>query len=84
VLGTAVRLNKIWVANIGIIFGIISLSCIYTLRYSSLCGGINKNEIGAVYNTQGQIKGACRVLVERPFERLRLRWICGMQRNVQK
>jgi hypothetical protein len=85
VLGTALRPNKIWVANIGIKFGRTSFSCIYTLMYSSLCGGNNKNEMGAVYyNTQGQMKGVWRFLVGRPFERLRLRWICGMQINVQK
>jgi len=47
-----------WVANIGIIFGGSSFSCIYTLIYPSLCGGIKKNEMGSVYNTQGERKGA--------------------------
>jgi len=34
------------VANIGIILGGTSFSCIYTLIYSSLCGGIKKNVMG--------------------------------------
>jgi len=58
VLGRAVRPNEIWAANIGFIFGGTCFSCIYTLMYSSLCGGIKKNEMGTVYNTQGQWKGA--------------------------
>jgi len=57
--------------------------------YSSLCVGIKKNEMGAEYNTQGQRKGAWRVMVrkpegKRPSGRLRLSWLYGMQVNVQK
>jgi hypothetical protein len=37
-----VRPSKIWVANIGIIFGGTYFSCIYRLMYSSLCGGLKK------------------------------------------